>query len=36
MENYKIEKEIGDGTYGNVYRGIYIPSGDIVAIKKMK
>jgi protein kinase len=36
MERYKIQKVIGDGTFGIVYRGTNIASNETVAIKKMK
>ncbi|XP_039057240.1 cyclin-dependent kinase F-4-like isoform X2 [Hibiscus syriacus] len=36
MERYKLIKEIGDGTFGTVWRAINKLSGEVVAIKKMK
>ncbi|XP_039029942.1 cyclin-dependent kinase F-4-like isoform X2 [Hibiscus syriacus] len=36
MERYKLIKEVGDGTFGRVWRAIHKQSGQIVAIKKMK
>lgn len=36
MENYAVEKLIGEGTYGIVYRAIEKSSNDQVAIKKFK
>ncbi|KAL5724615.1 cyclin-dependent kinase [Ranunculus cassubicifolius] len=36
MDRYKIIKEVGDGTFGSVWRAINKQSGEIVAIKKMK
>ncbi|PPR82086.1 hypothetical protein GOBAR_AA38626 [Gossypium barbadense] len=33
---YKLIKEVGDGTFGRVWRAIHKQSGEIVAIKKMK
>ncbi|XP_039052109.1 cyclin-dependent kinase F-4-like isoform X2 [Hibiscus syriacus] len=36
MERYKIIKEVGDGTFGSVWRAINKLSGEVVAIKKMK
>lgn len=36
MERYKLIKEIGDGTFGIVWRAINKQSGEVVAIKKMK
>eukprot|EP00268_Persea_americana_P063250 TRINITY_DN818_c3_g1_i3.p1 TRINITY_DN818_c3_g1~~TRINITY_DN818_c3_g1_i3.p1 ORF type:complete len:280 (-),score=37.85 TRINITY_DN818_c3_g1_i3:2643-3482(-) len=36
MDRYKIIKEVGDGTFGSVWRAIYKHTGEVVAIKKMK
>ncbi|KAH1234557.1 Cyclin-dependent kinase F-4 [Glycine max] len=36
MERYKLIKEIGDGTFGTVWRAINKQTGEVVAIKKMK
>ncbi|KAJ4953247.1 hypothetical protein NE237_030079 [Protea cynaroides] len=36
MDRYKIIKEVGDGTFGSVWRAINKQSGEVVAIKKMK
>lgn len=36
MERYKLIKEVGDGTFGCVWRAINKQSGEVVAIKKMK
>ncbi|XP_020204025.1 cyclin-dependent kinase F-4 [Cajanus cajan] len=36
MERYKLIKEVGDGTFGTVWRAINKQSGEVVAIKKMK
>uniref|UniRef100_A0A5B6ZGX0 cyclin-dependent kinase n=1 Tax=Davidia involucrata TaxID=16924 RepID=A0A5B6ZGX0_DAVIN len=36
MERYKIIKEVGDGTFGSVWRAINKQTGEVVAIKKMK
>ncbi|GMJ16032.1 hypothetical protein like AT4G19110 [Hibiscus trionum] len=36
MERYKLIKEVGDGTFGTVWRAINKLSGEVVAIKKMK
>ncbi|XP_022638644.1 cyclin-dependent kinase F-3 isoform X3 [Vigna radiata var. radiata] len=33
---YKLIKEVGDGTFGSVWRAINKQSGEVVAIKKMK
>ncbi|XP_073033469.1 cyclin-dependent kinase F-4-like isoform X1 [Primulina eburnea] len=36
MERYKIIKEVGDGTFGSVWRALNKQSGEVVAIKRMK
>ncbi|CAI0408982.1 unnamed protein product [Linum tenue] len=36
MERYKLIKEVGDGTFGTVWRAINRHNGEVVAIKKMK
>ncbi|XP_022716881.1 cyclin-dependent kinase F-4-like isoform X5 [Durio zibethinus] len=36
MERYKLIKEVGDGTFGVVWRAVNKLSGEVVAIKKMK
>ena len=36
MDKYKIVKNLGDGTYGNVAQATNTQSGEVVAIKKMK
>nr|CAD1840928.1 unnamed protein product [Ananas comosus var. bracteatus] len=36
MERYKVIKEVGDGTFGTVWRAINKQSSEVVAIKKMK
>ena len=36
MDRYKIQQSIGDGTFGVVYKGICVKTGETVAIKKMK
>jgi male germ cell-associated kinase len=36
MEKYNIQKVLGDGTFGVVYRAINNDTGEVVAIKKMK
>ncbi len=36
MEKYKIEKVMGDGAYGVVYRAVDKYTGEVVAIKKLK
>ncbi|XP_028793678.1 cyclin-dependent kinase F-4 [Neltuma alba] len=36
MERYKLIKEVGDGTFGSVWRALNKQTGEVVAIKKMK
>lgn len=36
MDRYKVIREIGDGTCGNVFRAYNIETNEIVAVKKMK
>ncbi|KAL0393752.1 UNVERIFIED_CONTAM: Cyclin-dependent kinase F-4 [Sesamum latifolium] len=36
MERYKVIKEVGNGTFGSVWRALSKQSGEVVAIKKMK
>ncbi|KAK6782562.1 hypothetical protein RDI58_020358 [Solanum bulbocastanum] len=36
MERYKIIKEVGNGTFGNVWQALNKQTGEVVAIKKMK
>ncbi|KAG6484923.1 hypothetical protein ZIOFF_053448 [Zingiber officinale] len=36
MDRYKLIKEVGDGTFGTVWRAINKQSGEVVAIKKLK
>ncbi|XP_039123605.1 cyclin-dependent kinase F-4-like [Dioscorea cayenensis subsp. rotundata] len=36
MDRYKVIKEVGDGTFGTVWRAINKQNGEVVAIKKMK
>lgn len=36
MERYMLIKEVGDGTFGSVWRAINKQTGEVVAIKKMK
>uniref|UniRef100_A0A0D3AUB2 cyclin-dependent kinase n=1 Tax=Brassica oleracea var. oleracea TaxID=109376 RepID=A0A0D3AUB2_BRAOL len=36
MERYNLVKEVGDGTFGNVWRAVNKQTGEFVAIKKMK
>ena len=36
VNRFKIQKFVGDGTFGNVYKASNIETGEIVAIKKVK
>ena len=36
MDRYKILNTIGDGSFGQVVKGMNKATGEIVAIKKMK
>lgn len=36
MERYNLIKEVGDGTFGCVWRAVNKQTGEVVAIKKMK
>ncbi|KAF3325462.1 hypothetical protein FCM35_KLT10533 [Carex littledalei] len=36
FNRYKVIKEVGDGTFGSVWRAINKQSGEVVAVKKMK
>ncbi|WIA19572.1 hypothetical protein OEZ85_005514 [Tetradesmus obliquus] len=36
MNRYKVVKQLGDGTYGNVWKAINRQTNEVVAIKKMK
>uniref|UniRef100_A0A1D1YUP2 cyclin-dependent kinase n=1 Tax=Anthurium amnicola TaxID=1678845 RepID=A0A1D1YUP2_9ARAE len=36
MDRYKVIKQVGDGTFGSVWRAINKLTGEVVAIKKMK
>ncbi|KAK8947122.1 Cyclin-dependent kinase F-3 [Platanthera zijinensis] len=36
MERYRLLKEIGNGTCGNVYKALNLHNNEIVAVKKMK
>jgi serine/threonine protein kinase len=36
MKKYRLVEVVGDGTYGTVWKGIYLETGEKVAIKKLK
>ena len=36
MHRYKLQRQLGDGTYGTVWKAVNRGSGEIVAIKMMK
>lgn len=36
MDRFKIINQLGDGTFGSVFKATNISNGEIVAIKKMK
>jgi serine/threonine protein kinase len=36
MDRYKVMKQLGDGTYGSVWKAVNNENNEIVAIKKMK
>lgn len=36
MNRYKVTKQLGDGTYGQVLKAVNRQTGEVVAIKKMK
>ncbi|KAI5656449.1 hypothetical protein M9H77_25242 [Catharanthus roseus] len=36
MERYKVIKEVGNGTFGSVWRALNKQTGEVVAIKQMK
>jgi protein kinase len=36
MERYTLLKEVGDGTFGNVWRAVNKQTNEVVAIKRMK
>uniref|UniRef100_A0A0D9YWY3 Protein kinase domain-containing protein n=1 Tax=Oryza glumipatula TaxID=40148 RepID=A0A0D9YWY3_9ORYZ len=36
MDRFKMIKEVGDGTFGSVWRAINKQNGEVVAVKKMK
>ena len=35
LSNYWLEEKIGEGAYGTVYRAVYIPTNEVVALKIM-
>ena len=36
MNKYKVQELIGDGTYGLVFKGVELETGDLIAVKKLK
>ncbi len=36
MQRYKVTKQLGDGTYGSVFKAVNKQTREVVAIKKMK
>jgi protein kinase len=36
MDRYKVMKQLGDGTYGSVWKAVNNDTNEIVAIKRMK
>ncbi|KAL4442679.1 hypothetical protein ABPG77_006673 [Micractinium sp. CCAP 211/92] len=36
MQRYRVTKQLGDGTYGSVFKAVNRQTGEVVAIKKMK
>ena len=36
LENYKRIEKVGEGTYGVVYKAVYIPTKKEVALKKIR
>ena len=36
MDRYKIISALGDGTYGCVFKAIWLKNNEVVAIKRMK
>mmetsp|Transcript_32195 Transcript_32195/g.32819 ORF Transcript_32195/g.32819 Transcript_32195/m.32819 type:complete len:616 (+) Transcript_32195:259-2106(+) len=36
MNRYRVMTQLGDGSYGTVYKGVNIETGELSAIKKMK
>ncbi|PSC74122.1 CMGC RCK MAK kinase [Micractinium conductrix] len=36
MQRYRVTKQLGDGTYGSVFKATNRQTGEVVAIKKMK
>jgi protein kinase len=36
MDRYKVQRQLGDGTYGSVWKAINNDTNEVVAIKKMK
>lgn len=36
MQRYKVTGQLGDGTYGSVFKAVHRATGEVVAVKKMK
>jgi serine/threonine protein kinase len=36
MDDYRVQGVIGDGSFGSVLQAVHLPSGDTVAIKRLK
>lgn len=36
MQRYKVTGQLGDGTYGSVFKAVNRQTGEVVAVKKMK
>lgn len=36
MNRYKVQRQLGDGTYGSVWKAVNCETAEVVAIKKMK
>jgi len=35
MNKYKMQELVGDGTYGFVWKGVELESGETIAVKKL-
>jgi len=36
IKNYKLERKIGEGTFGKVFEGVDMNTGKVVCVKLMK